>query len=35
LKGIKMGKPKDKKEKPQKKMVMIMNEKGKKRIVEE
>jgi len=30
-----MGKPKDKKEKPQKKMVMIINSKGKKRMVEE
>jgi len=30
-----MGKPKEKKEKPQKKMVMIVNAKGKKRMVEE
>jgi len=30
-----MGKPKDKREKPQKKMVMIVNSKGKKRMVEE
>jgi len=30
-----VGKPKEKKEKPQKKMIMIINSKGKKRMEEE